>query len=166
MVKIPGLFPTTAAQYNGIDGSRQSKSCGLIRIPPKGLRVFVILVCLGGLTQEGCSRGGPEAIADQFMESYYTAANLEDALKLADGLAAKKIQEQQLLRRGQMGAQTTQGRRVSYRRTEKHTAEGRLFFRYEIQIDIQGGGAFTRKALLALGEGPDGWRVTNFSDTD
>lgn len=100
------------------------------------------------------------------MNSYYAAANLGEALKLADGLAAKKIQDQQRLVKVESGAQTTPGRRVSYSLMEKTEMEGKLFFRYEVRIEVQGSGSFTRKALLALNKEPNGWRVTNFSDTN
>lgn len=100
------------------------------------------------------------------MDAYYAAADLGEALKLADGLAAKKIRDQQQLTRGEAGPQTSQGRRVSYTRMERNTVEGKLFYRYEVRIDVQGGGTFTRKSLLAMAQGPNGWRVTNFTETD
>jgi hypothetical protein len=100
------------------------------------------------------------------MDVYYANADLGEALKLADGLAVKKIRDQQQLTGGQFGPQTSQGRRVSYHRIEQATVEGKLFFRYEVRIEVQGGGSFTRKSLLAMAHGPNGWRVTNFSETD
>lgn len=118
-----------------------------------------------GLLQ-GCGSSGPEAVADRFMEAYYAAADLGEALKMADGLAAKKVRDQQQLTKGQSGPQTSQGRRVSYNKIEGKTVEGKLFYRYEVRIDVQGGGTFTRKSLLAMAQGPNGWRVTNFTETD
>lgn len=100
------------------------------------------------------------------MEAYYAAANLGEALQFAEGLAAKKIQDQQLLLKGLTGPQSSQGRRVRFSRIEKTTMEGKLFFRYEVRIDVQSGGSFTRKSLLAMSQAPNGWRVTNFSETD
>jgi hypothetical protein len=100
------------------------------------------------------------------MEAYYVAADLGGSLKLAEGLAAKKIQDQQQLTKGESGPQTTQGRRVGYTRIERNTLDGKLFFRYEVRIDVQGAGVLTRKTLLAMGEEPNGWRVTNFTETD
>jgi len=140
----------------------QPKSCGCILEDPKGLIISLIFL---GLIQ-GCGSGGPEAVADRFMDVYYAAADLGEALKLADGLAVKKIRDQQQLTGGQSGPQASQGRRVSYHRIEQATAEGKLFFRYEVRIEVQGGGSFTRKSLLAIAQGPNGWRVTNFSETD
>jgi hypothetical protein len=100
------------------------------------------------------------------MDVYYSAADLGEALKLADGLAVKKIRDQQQLTGGQSGPQASQGRRVSYQRIEQAIVEGKLFFRYEVRIEVQGGDSFTRKSLLAMAQGPNGWRVTNFSETD
>jgi hypothetical protein len=100
------------------------------------------------------------------MDSYYAAANLGEALRFADGLAARKIQDQQRLVKGQAGPQTTPGRRVAYERKETATVDGKLYFRYEVRIEIQGGGSFTRRSLLALGDSPNGWRVTNFTESD
>jgi hypothetical protein len=140
----------------------QSKSCGWSERDHKLLPILLFFL----IFFQGCGSGGSEAVADRFMEAYYVAADLGEALKLADGLAAKKIRDQQLLTKGEAGPQSSQGRRVSYNRIEGNTAEGKLFYRYEVRIDIQGGGTFTRKSLLAMGQGPNGWRVTNFTDTD
>lgn len=139
---------------------RQPKSCGWFDKYPKHLGIVLILL---GVTQ-GCGGSGPEPVADRFMEAYYAAANLGEALQFADGLAAKKIQDQQLLLKGVTGPQSSPGRRVSFSRIEKTTMEGKLFFRYEVRIDVQSGGSFTRKSLLAMSHGPNGWRVTNFSE--
>ncbi|HSC72016.1 MAG TPA: hypothetical protein VLH58_11715 [Candidatus Methylomirabilis sp.] len=100
------------------------------------------------------------------MEAYYAAADLGAALKLADGLAAKKIRDQQQLIGGESGPQTSQGRRVRFSRIEQNTVEGKLFYQYEVRIDVQGGSTFNRKTLLAMAQGPNGWRVTNFTETD
>lgn len=159
---IPGCAVGNAGQDTGGGYPRQPKSCGWIDRYPKQLGICLILL---GVTQ-GCEGSGSEAVADRFVEAYYAAANLGEALRLADGLAAKKIQDQQLLLKGQTGPQSSPGRRVSFSRIEKATIEGKLFFRYEVRIDVQGGGSFTRKSLLALSHGPNGWRVTNFSETD
>lgn len=157
-----GLTVTNGLKNTRGAAPRQPLSCGWTDKYPNLLTVSLFFL---GFIQ-GCAQGGPEAIADRFMESYYAAANLADALQVADGLAARKIQDQQLLLRGQGGPPPMQGRRVSYTRTEKATVEGKLFFRYEVQIDVQGGGSFARKSLLALSQGPKGWRVTNFSESD
>ncbi len=159
---IPEVAVKSGAQDTGADSVRQSKSCGWRRKCPKGLSICLILLAI----MQGCSRGLPEAVADRFVEAYYAAANLGEALQLADGLAAKKIQDQQHLLKGETGPQSSPGRSVSVRRIEKSTMDGKLFFRYEVRVDLQGGGSFTRKSLLALSDGPNGWRVTNFSETD
>jgi hypothetical protein len=100
------------------------------------------------------------------MDAYYVSADLRQALKLADGLAAKKIRDQQQLTKGEAGPQTSQGRRVRFNLIGRNMVEGKLFLRYEVQIDLQGAGSLTRKTLLAMGQEPNGWRVTNFTDTD
>ena len=159
---FPGVaFPGSAEDTRG-DHSSQSKSCGWPARHPKQLIISLFFL---GLLQ-GCGSGAPEAVAGRFMEAYYVAADLGAALKLADGLAAKKIRDQQQLTKGETGPQTSQGRRVSYTRMERNTVEGKLFFRYEVRIEVQGAGYLTRKTLLAMDDGPNGWRVTNFTDTD
>jgi hypothetical protein len=159
---IPEVAVESGGQDTGADSVRQSKSCGWMRKCPKGLSICLILLAI----MQGCSRGLPEAVADRFVEAYYAAANLGEALQLADGLAARKIHDQQLLLDGQTGPQSSAGRRVSFSRIEKATMDGKLFFRYEVRIDLQTGGSLSRKSLLALSNGPNGWRVTNFSETD
>ena len=161
-----GKLPGFALRRLGEDTRQlcpsQPKSCGCFGKDPKGL--IISLIFLGLI--HGCGSGGPEAVADRFMDVYYAAADLGEALKLADGLVAKKILDQQHLTGGQSGPQASQGRRVSYHRIEQATVEGKLFFRYEVRIEVQGGGSLTRKSLLALAQGPNGWRVTNFSEMD
>lgn len=159
---FPGFaLPKLAEDIRG-GHSSQSKSCGWPARHPKQLIICLFFL---GLFQ-GCGSGGPEGEADRFMDAYYAAADLGAALNLADGLAAKKIRDQLQLNRGETGPQTSQGRRVSYTRMERNTVEGKLFFRYEVRIDIQGAGSLIRKTLLAMQHGPNGWRVTNFTDTD
>ena len=160
--KLPGCAHRRLAEDTCQLSPSQSKSCGCFLEDHKGL--IISLIFLGLI--HGCGSGEPEAVADRFMDVYYAAADLGEALKLADGLAVKKIRDQQQLTGGQSGPQASQGRRVSYHRIEQATAEGKLFFRYEVRIEVQGGGSFTRKSLLALAQGPNGWRVTNFSETD
>ncbi len=157
-----GISPKSSGEDTWEDISRQSKSWGCTARHPNLLGLYLLLLVIS----QGCGRGQPEAVADRFMDSYYAAANLGEALQVAEGLAAKKIQDQQNLLKGQSGAQTTQGRKVTYNRLEKATVDGKLFFRYEVRIDIQGGSTLTRRSLLAMGQGPNGWRVTNFSETD
>jgi len=140
----------------------QSNSWGCPARHPKQLIIFLFFL---GVFQ-GCASGGPEATADRFMDAYYAAADLGTALNLADGLAAKKIRDQQQLTKGGPGPQSSQGRRVSYTRIEQKTVDGKLFFRYEVRIDLQGTGLLMRKTLVAMDHGPNGWRVTNFTDTD
>ncbi len=159
---LPGVAVESGMQDTGEDSVRQPKSCGWRSKYPKGLGICLILLALS----HGCGGGGPEAVADRFVELYYAAANLGEALELADGLAAKKIQDQQRLLRGQTGPQSSPGRRVGFSRIEKATMDGKLFFRYEVRIDLQGGGTLARKSLVALSQGPNGWRVTNFSETE
>jgi hypothetical protein len=144
--------------------SSQSKSCRWSERHHKQLIIFLFFLGLHLL--QGCGSGGPEAVADRFMDAYYASADLGEALKLTDGLAAKKIRDQLQLTGGQSGPHSSQGRRVSYTRIERNTVDGKLFFRYDVRIDVQGGGSFSRKSLLAMGDGPNGWRVTNFIETD
>lgn len=158
---ILGIAPESRREDTHRDSPRQSKSWGCTGRYPKLLGAFFFLVI-----SQGCGRGEPEDVADRFMDSYYAAANLREALQVSEGLASRKLQDQQQLLKGQSGPQTTQGRRVTYSRIERATMEGKLFFRYEVRIDIQGGGSLTRKSLLAMSQGPNGWRVTNFTETD
>ena len=144
------------------DRSSQSKSWGWLARHPQQLIISLFFV---GLVQ-GCEAGGPEAVGNRFMDAYYVSADLGQALKLSEGLAAKKIRDQQQLTKGESGPQTSQGRRVSYNLIDRNTVDGKLFFRYEVRIEVQGVGSLTRKALLAMEQEPNGWRVTNFIDMD
>ena len=160
--KLPGFALRRLGEDTRQRRPSQPKSCGWFGMDPQGL--IISLIFLGFI--QGCGSGGPEAVADRFMDAYYAAADLGEALKLADGLAVKKIRDQQQLTGGQSGPQASQGRRVNYHRIEQATVEGKLFFRYEVRIEVPGGGAFTRKSLLAMAQRPNGWRVTKFSETD
>lgn len=160
--RFAGLAIASGMQDTGGNRPGQLNFVGWWGGYPNPLRICLFVL---GLMQ-GCGPRGPEAVADRFMESYYAAANLGEALQFAEGLAAKKIQDQQQLLPGQSGPQSSGGRRVSISRIEQAMMDGKVFLRYEVRIDVRGGGFFTRKSLLALSQGPSGWRVTNFSETE
>ena len=160
--RFAGLAIASGTQDTGERSPGQLNFVGWWGGYPNPLRICLLAL---GLVQ-GCGSREPEAMGDRFVESYYVAANLGEALQFAEGLAAKKIQDQQRLLPGQSGPQSSGGRRVSFSRIEKAVMEGKLFLRYEVRIEVQGGGSFRRTTLLALSQGPSGWRVTNFSETE
>lgn len=113
-----------------------------------------------------CGRSeGPEGIAHRFMDDYYVRVDLGAAKRVAGGLAAKKLDDAVALTRGQSLAGATEGRSVSYALLSRQQDGNRHSFLYEVRIRLSGGGEFTRKAVLLVGQSDGTWRVTNFNES-
>lgn len=126
-----------------------------------------ILGTLIGFFVISCSKGsGPEAAANRFMDLYYVAVDLPGARRVAEGLAAKKIDDQLALTRGLPTGEARRGREISYQLMEKKGEDNHQFFLFDVLIKAKGEAPFTRKALIAVAKTGSDWRVTNFRDFD
>ena len=107
----------------------------------------------------------PEGVARRFMDEYYVRADLGAAKILAGGLASRKIEEQVDLTRGQSVGAATEGREVAYSLVGRQAEGDQHRFMYEVRIRLKGGGEFTRRSVVSVGQVGGAWRVTNFHET-
>ena len=100
------------------------------------------------------------------MEHYYIRPDLPKAKALALGLARRKIEEEQELIRGVVRGPGATERDVSVILHEtRKIGEDKIFFVYELSISIDNR-ILKKRATIAIGRIQEGWRVTNFHETD
>lgn len=128
---------------------------------PGRLRAAAALLLLAS-----CGRANaPEGVARRFVDDYYVRADLGAAKSLAGGLASRKLEEQVDLTRGQTVGAATEGREVAYALVGRQEDGDQHRFMYEVRIRLKGGGEFTRRSIVSVGQVGGSWRVTNFHET-
>lgn len=131
---------------------------GMGKILSIGLAIFVIAMA--------CSRAeDPESIARSFVEHYYVHPDLSKAKTLTYGLARHKIEEEQRLVQMTDGAEGRGERNVSYSLLQTKEIGDRTFFVYNIDIAVDPL-VIKKQATIATGQVEEGWRVTNFQESD
>ncbi|MBI4381308.1 MAG: hypothetical protein HY574_08975 [candidate division NC10 bacterium] len=108
-----------------------------------------------------------EAIASRFVDQYYVKVDLTRAKQLTDGLATRKIEQEEALLQGSSGGRAgTAQRDVTYRLLEKREEGEHLFFVYDLNITGQGVPTLKKRSVLSAGKRDGAWRITNFRDFD
>jgi len=108
-----------------------------------------------------------EAIASRFVDRYYVKVDLMRAKQLTDGLATRKIEQEEALLQGSSGGRAgTEQRDVTYRLLEKREEGEHLFFVYDLNITGHGVPTLKKRSLLSAGKRDGAWRITNFRDFD
>ena len=135
---------------------------------PKGHRSYLVLLLLGAsLFFPACSStSDAESIASRFVDQYYVKVDLARAKSLTDGLAARKIEQEQALLQGAGTGEGTTQRDVAYRLLEKRQEGDHIFFVYALTVQGRGVPALNKRSLLSLGKIGGVWRITNFRDFD
>ena len=129
------------------------------RILSLSLTIFFVVVA--------CSPAeGPESIAQSFVEQYYVHPDLPKAKDMTYGLARHKIEEEQRLVRSVEGGGERADRDVTYNlhQTQK-MGKDKIFFVYDITISVDRL-VMKKRATVATGRVKEGWRVTNFEESD
>lgn len=108
----------------------------------------------------------PESIAQSFVEQYYVHPDLPKAKAMTYGLARHKIEEEQRLVRSVEGGGERADRDVTYNlhQTQK-MGKDKIFFVYDITISVDRL-VMKKRATVATGRVKEGWRVTNFEESD
>jgi hypothetical protein len=89
------------------------------------------------------------------------------AKQLTEGLATRKIEQEEALLQGSTGGPARAGQRdVAYRLLEKREEGDHLYFVYDLSITGQGVPALKKRSLLSVGKRDGVWRITNFRDFD
>ncbi|MFQ5656889.1 MAG: hypothetical protein ACE5G5_05065 [Candidatus Methylomirabilales bacterium] len=119
------------------------------------------------LALAACSQTeGPEAIAQSFTEQYYVNPDLAGAKALTYGLARHKIEKEEGLVQNVPQGKAAADREVSYRLHDvRQMGENKVFFVYDIVISVDRR-VLRKRATIATGRVKEGWRVTNFQETD
>jgi hypothetical protein len=109
--------------------------------------------------------GAPESrrVADRFMETYYGASNVADAVKLCTGAAKTKIEGELAAMRGMAPAAASDKPRVTYRLASETAAAGEATYVYE--VDPRTSDVKPLTATLALASEGGQWLVTSITET-
>ncbi len=128
-----------------------------------GLLLALLVVVSACQPDERSARG----IAERFLDAHYVEIDLPAAKAYCTGLALSRLEDEIRLTAGYQIDESTRKPQVRYRLLEeKPRGAGRTSFLYETTISVDGAGQFTKKVLLSLRQGQDGWRVTNYSEFD
>jgi len=129
-----------------------------------GLFVGALLLVLHACQSDPHSARG---IAERFLDAHYVEINLQAAKPYCTGLALNRVEDEIRLTEGQPIDESTRKPLVHYRLVEeKPRGEKSTSFLYETTISVDGAGEFTKKVLLTLRQGEQGWRVANYSEFD
>jgi hypothetical protein len=132
--------------------------------PMSNLAAIFILSC----TLAACGRdlNTARGVAEEFVDRHYVEIDLQKAKEYSVGLALQKIDDEIRLTGGQAIDASTRKPKVHYRLVEKKEADGRASFLYEGTIRAEDAPEFTRRWLVVARKEGDGWRVSNFSESD
>jgi len=126
---------------------------------------LALTLLLLGLT--ACQRDAHSArgIAERFLDAHYVDINLPAAKAYCTGLALSRVEAEIRLTTGQQIDESTRKPQVHYRLLEENKrGEHSASFIYEATISVEGAEQFTKKVLLTLRQGAEGWRVANYSE--
>lgn len=120
------------------------------------------------LILSACGRdlGTAQGVAEEFVDQHYVQIDLPKARAYAVSVALEKINEEIRLTAGQPIDASTRKPKVNYQLLEKKESGARATFLYEGTIQTDDGSSFTRKWLVTARKESDGWRVSNFTESD
>ncbi len=107
-----------------------------------------------------------DSTASRFVDHYYVKVDLSRAKQFTDGLATRKIEQEQALLQGASTSEGTRHRDVTYRLLEKRGEGDHLFFVYDLAVKGQGAPTLKKRSLVSVGRVGGSWRITNFRDFD
>lgn len=120
------------------------------------------------LLLSGCGRDlkTPQGVAEEFLDRHYVEIDLPKAKEYAVGLALEKINEEIRLTSGQAIDASTRKPKVHYHLLEKQEGDGRVSFMYQATIEAEDAPEFNRRWLVVARREGDGWRISNFTESD
>ena len=107
-----------------------------------------------------------QGVAEEFVDHHYVKIDLQKAKQYTVSVAQAKIDEEIRLTKGQSIDASTQTPRVNYALLSKNEGEQRSTYVFEGKIQSDDGTSFTRKWSIATRKETNGWRVSNFTETD
>jgi len=116
----------------------------------------------------GCTPAGesPRATAEAFLDAHYVDIDLEAARPLCAGLALDKLDKEVALTRDAAIDAETRKPRITYRIEESRDDADRAQYAYVLEIHPDGADVFRKLILLSLRKEADGWRVSNYTESD
>jgi hypothetical protein len=116
----------------------------------------------------GCTPAGdsPRATAEAFLDAHYVNIDLEAARPLCVGLALDKLEKEVALTRDAAIDAETRKPRITYRIEESRDDADRAQYAYVLEIHPDGADVFRKLVLLSLRQEADGWRVSNYTESD
>ena len=116
----------------------------------------------------GCGRDlkTAQGVAEEFVDQHYVNFDLHKAKLYAVSVALAKLEEEIRLTAGHSIDASTQKPRVNYSLLEKKESDKRSTYLYEGRVQSDDGTAFTRKWLITARLESNGWRVSNFTESD
>jgi len=120
------------------------------------------------IAAHGCTPGGesPRATAEAFLDAHYVDIDLEAARPLCTGLALDKLEKEVALTRDAAIDAETRKPRVTYRVEESRDGSDRAQYAYVLEIRPDGADIFQKLVLLSLRHEADGWRISNYTESD
>ena len=128
--------------------------------------VRAVVAALLLLTSCGHDLNTGQGVAEEFVDQHYIKIDLQKAKQYTVSVAQAKIDEEIKLTSGQTIDASTQKPRVNYTLLEKNEGEQRSTFLYEGNIQSDDGTSFTRKWSIATRKDANGWRVSNFTESE
>jgi hypothetical protein len=121
-----------------------------------------------GTLASACGRDldSAQGVAEEFVDQRFVNFDLGKAKLYAISLALEKVNEELRLTQGHNIDASTQKPRINYRLLEKRESPRRATFLYEGTVNSDDGTSFTRRWLITARREGDGWRVSNFSESD
>ena len=107
-----------------------------------------------------------QGVAQEFVDHHYVKIDLPKAKQYTVSVAQAKIDEEIRLTSGQTIDASTQKPRVNYTLLEKNEGEQRSTYLFEGKIQSDDGTSFTRKWSIATRKEGNGWRVSNFTESE
>lgn len=116
----------------------------------------------------GCTPAGDSAraTAEAFLDAHYVDIDLEAARPLCVGLALDKLEKEVVLTRDAAIDAETRKPRITYRIEEARDGADRAQYGYILEIHPDGADIFRKLVLLSLRQEADGWRVSNYTESD
>lgn len=125
-----------------------------------------VLLCLFSLNGCGNDLTTARGVVEEFIDQNYVRIDLHEARKYVVGLALEKMNEQIRLTAGHTIDASTRKPRVNYELLEKKEGENRASFLYLGTIRMDDGYEFTRRWIISARKEDQGWRVSNFTESD
>lgn len=132
------------------------------------LPIAVRVAILGLFVAAACGNdlNTPQGIAQEFVDHHYVKIDLQKAKQYTVSVAQAKIDEEIRLTGGQTIDASTQKPRVNYTLLDKKEGDQRSTYLFEGKIHSDDGTSFIRKWSIATRKEGNGWRVSNFTESD